>query len=95
MIALTTSVLDGALLPSEFAFLISGRPEAVGLNRAWDDFLHEWTGDPLTLTPAQRVGLLAINGWWTELAFGKDHGGAMDAETRGFIISLVSGGRLE
>ena len=62
MIALTTSVLDGALLPGEFAFLISGRPEAVGLNRAWDDFLHEWTGDPLTLTPAQRVGLLAING---------------------------------
>ena len=95
MIALTTSVLDGALLPGEFAFLISGRPEAVGLNRAWDDFLHEWTGDPLTLTHAQRVGLLAINGWWTELAFGKDHGGAMDAETRGFIISLVSGGRLE
>lgn len=95
MIALTTSVLDGALLPGEFAFLISGRPEAVGLNRAWDDFLHEWTGDPPTLTPAQRVGLLAINGWWTELAFGKNHDDAMDAETRGFIISLVSGGRLE
>ena len=33
MIALTTSVLDGALLPGEFAFLISGRPEAVGQPR--------------------------------------------------------------
>ena len=58
--ALAASVLDGALLPGELAFLVSGRPEATGL---WDAFRAEWVGDPRCLTPAQRVGLLAVDGW--------------------------------
>ena len=91
--ALAVSVLEGALLPGELAFLISGRPEAAGLNRAWGSFQRQWIGDPLTLTPAQRVGLLAVDGWWTELASGKDYTEAMDAATRALIVSLVSDGR--
>ncbi len=88
--ALAVSVLEGALRPGELAFLISGRPEAAGLNRAWGSFQRQWIGDPLTLTPAQRVGLLAVDGWWTELASGTDCTGAMDAATRALIVSLVS-----
>ena len=88
--ALAVSVLEGALLPGELAFLISGRPEAAGLNRAWGSVQRQWIGDPLTLTPAQRVGLLAVDGWWTELASGTDCTGAMDAATRALIVSLVS-----
>ena len=88
--ALAVSVLEGALLPGELAFLISGRPEAAGLNHAWGSFQRQWIGDPLTLTPAQRVGLLAVDGWWTELASGTDCTGAMDAATRALIVSLVS-----
>ena len=88
--ALAASVLDGALLPGELAFLVSGRPEAAGL---WDDFQAEWVGDPLALTPAQRVGLLAVDGWWAELALGTGCAGAMDADTLALIIDLVSGRR--
>lgn len=91
--ALAVSVLDGALLPGELAFLMSGRPETAGLNRAWGSFQRQWVGDPLTLTPGQRVGLLAVDGWWTELASGKDYTEAMDAATRALIVSLVSDGR--
>lgn len=91
--ALAASVLDGALLPGELAFLMSGRPETAGLNRAWGSFQRQWVGDPLTLTPGQRVGLLAVDGWWTELASGKDYTEAMDAATRALIVSLVSDGR--
>lgn len=57
---------------------------------AWGSFQRQWIGDPLTLTPAQRVGLLAVDGWWTELASGTDCTGAMDAATRALIVSLVS-----
>ena len=88
--ALAVSVLEGALLPGELAFLISGRPEAAGLNRAWGSFQRQWIGDPLTLTPAQRVGLLAVGGWWVEIASGKDRAETMDAGTRELIVSLVS-----
>ena len=88
--ALAASVLDGALLPGELAFLVSGRAEAADL---WDDFQAEWVGDPLALTPAQRVGLLAMDGWWAELALGAGCAGAMDADTLALIIDLVSGRR--
>ncbi|MDU0349794.1 TetR/AcrR family transcriptional regulator [Actinomyces sp. MRS3W] len=89
--ALAISVLDGSLLRGEFAFLISGRPEADALRRAWTDFQREWIGDAETLTLEQKVGLLAINGWWIELASGTDYIEAMDTPTRAFIISLISG----
>jgi len=59
----------------------------------WDDFQAEWVGDPLALTPAQRVGLLAMDGWWAELALGAGCAGAMDADTLALIIDLVSGRR--
>ena len=88
--ALAASVLDGALLPGELAFLVSGRPEAAGL---WEVFQAEWVGDPRRLTPAQRVGLLAVDGWWAELALGAGCAGAMDADTFALIIDLVSGRR--
>ena len=88
--ALAASVLDGALLPGELALLASGRAEAADL---WDDFRAEWVGDPLALTPAQRVGLLAVDGWWAEPALGTGCAGAMDADTLALIIDLVSGRR--
>lgn len=88
--ALAASVLDGALLPGELALLVSGRAEAADL---WDDFRAEWVGDPLALTPAQRVGLLAVDGWWAEPALGTGCAGAMDADTLALIIDLVSGRR--
>ena len=91
--ALAVSVLDGVLLPGELAFLVSGRPEAAGLNRAWDAFQRQWVGDPRTLAPAQRVGLLAVSGWWVELASGKDRAEALDAGSRELSVSLVSGER--
>ena len=50
-------------------------------------------GDPRCLTPAQRVGLLAVDGWWAELALGTGCAGAMDADTLALIIDLVSGRR--
>ena len=69
---------------------MSGRPEAAGL---WDAFRAEWVGDPRCLTPAQRVGLLAVDGWWTELALGAGCAGEMDADALALIIDLVSGRR--
>ena len=65
-------------------------PSGRATPRAWGSFQRQWIGDPLTLTPAQRVGLLAVDGWWTELASGTDCTGAMDAATRALIVSLVS-----
>ena len=79
-----------ALLAGELALLVSGRAEAADL---WDDFRAEWVGDPLALTPAQRVGLLAVDGWWAEPALGTGCAGAMDADTLALIIDLVSGRR--
>ena len=79
-----------ALLAGELALLVSGRAEAADL---WDDFRAEWVGDPLALTPAQRVGLLAVDGWWAEPALGTGCAGAMDADTRALISDLVTGRR--
>lgn len=90
LVALVTSCLDGVLLPGELAFLASGRPEAADLNRAWEEFRGEWIGDPLTLTPEQRVGLLAVEGWWTERAVDPEGAPAMDAAARALVLSLVS-----
>lgn len=89
--ALARSVVDGSILPGELAFMISGRPEAARLLTAWETFQAEWVGDPETLTPMQRIALLAVEGYWTNKASGTTSSHPTDHETLELLIGLAAG----
>lgn len=89
--ALARSVIEGAILPGELDFMLSGRPEAQRLVAAWDDFYDQWVGDPATLTPTQRVALLAAEGYWSHTAAGAEARSLGDPDTLELIVDLAAG----
>lgn len=93
--AVARSVLNGAILPGELAFMLSGRPEAEGLSKAWDEFYDEWVGDQASLTPVQQVALLAIDGFWSNAATGATSRNPDDERVLRLVVDLASGARPE
>ena len=89
--ALVLSVIDGPILTGELAFVLSGRPEARALARAWEELRREWVGDPADLSPHQRVALLAVDGWWANRAVGQEGDDPGDGATRDLIIAMATG----
>ena len=89
--ALVHSALEGSVLTGELVFVVSGRPEADRLNRRWEEVLREWVGHPDTLAPAQRIALLALDGWWTERGLGGSPAWGMDEPTRDLLERMACG----
>ncbi|WP_127841971.1 TetR/AcrR family transcriptional regulator [Actinomyces wuliandei] len=88
--ALARSILEGETRRGELSFMLSPEPEAAELTEAWDRLYAEWVGDMSTLTPLQRVGLLAIDGWCASDA-GALSADLQDEETMRLIIRMVTG----
>ncbi|AYD89857.1 TetR/AcrR family transcriptional regulator [Actinomyces sp. 2119] len=89
--ALARSILEGEIQRGELSFVMSPVSRAAQLAAAWDTLYSEWVGDVSTLTPIQRVGLLAVDGWWLSRADDSPGVDLQDEETMSLIIRMVAG----